>query len=111
MSNTLQDRVTYLDIFPVKVITEDETIQTSALLDSESDRIFCKARLIHKLNLHGSPVKMSIQTMPPCNPHVMDCSLVQLQVSSINDDYCKTLNEVVVVDSIPVAPSFVPMKK
>ena len=111
MSNTLQGRGTYLDIVPVKVFTKDETIQTYALLDSGSDRSFCEARLIRELNVRGSPVKMSIQTMSPSNPHVMDCSLVQLQVSSMNDDHCMSLNEVVVVDSILVAPSFVPVEK
>ena len=54
---------------------------------------------------------MSIQTMLSSNPHVMDCSLVQLQVSSMNDVHCMSLNEVVVVDSISVAPSFVPVEQ
>ena len=111
MSNTLQGRGTYLDVVPVKVFTKDETIQTYALLDSGSDRSFCEARLIRELNIRGSPVKMSIQTMSPSNPHVMDCSLVQLQVPSMNDDHCMNLNEVVVVDSIRVAPSFVPVEQ
>ena len=54
---------------------------------------------------------MSVQTMSPSSPHVMDCSLVQLQVLSMNDDYCTSLNEVVIVDSILVAPLFVPMER
>ena len=54
---------------------------------------------------------MPTQTMTPSNPHVMVCSLVHLQVSSINDHYFLSLNEVIAVDSIAVAPSFVPMEK
>ena len=49
--------------------------------------------------------------MSPSNPHLMDYSLVQLQVSYMNDDHCMSLNEVVVVDSVPVAPSFVPVEQ
>ena len=51
MSNILQGGGAYLDIVPVKVSTKDETIQTYALLNSMSDRTFCEAHLIHKLNI------------------------------------------------------------
>ena len=74
------------------------------LLDSGSDRSFCEARLIRELNIRKSPVKMFKQTMSPSNPHAMDCSLVQLQVSSMNDDHCMSLNEVVVVDRFRLFP-------
>ena len=46
----------------------------------------------------------------PGTPHVMNTKIVSFNLSSLDYSYSVNLSEVVVVDSIPVAPSVVPSK-
>ena len=108
-SQTSNSRV-YLDIVPVKVVVEDSNIvvQTYALLDSGSDKTFCEKRLAEQFNLESSPVKLAMQTLTPGAPHVMNTKVVSFNLSSLDSSYSINLPEVVVVDSIPVAPTVIP---
>ena len=107
LTNSLNERGIYLDIVPVQVFGKDVTIQTYALLDSGSDRTFCKRRLVDELcsKFQKSPIRVSIQTMISKRGETLDGSVVSLNVGSLNREFFLTLSEVIVVDEIPVAPS------
>ena len=108
MSKLTQSSKVYLDIVPVKVKSDTGFILTYALLDSGSDRTFCEHRLTEELKLNDAPVKLAVQTLMPGIPCVLNTETVNLSLSSLNDNYGMDLSEVVVVDSIPVAPSHIP---
>ena len=101
-------RSVYLDIVPVKIVAGDTAVHTYALLDSGSDKTFCERRLADELSLRASPVKLAVQTMTPGNPHVLNTVVVSFNLSSLSNSYSTKLSEVVVVDSIPVAPLVAP---
>ena len=103
-------RSIYLDIVPVKIVAGDTTVHTYALLDSGSDRTFCERRLVDELSLRASPVKLAVQTMTPGNPHVLNTVVVSFNLSSLSNSYSTKL-EVVIVDSIPVAPPNIELSK
>ena len=79
-----------------------------ALLDSGSDKTFCERRLAEEFNLNDAPVKLAVKTVMPGIPCVLNTKTVNLSLSSLNDNYPMGLSEVVVVESIPVAPSHIP---
>ena len=108
LSKLTQSSKVYLDIVPVKVKSDTGFILTYALLDSGSDRTFCERRLAKELKLNDAPVKLAVQTLMPGIPCVLNTKTVNLSLSSLNDNYVMDLSEVVVVDSIPVAPSHIP---
>ena len=107
LSKLAQSSKIYLDIVPVKVKSDTGFILTYALLDSGSDRTFCEHRLAEELKL-DAPVKLAVQTLMPGIPCVLNTKTVNLSLSSLNDSYIMDLSEVVVVDSIPIAPSHIP---
>ena len=98
-----EKRGAYLGIVPIKVVSNDDAVETYALLDSGSDRTFCEKQLMKELGLTGSgvPQKISIQTMNG-NSETLASITLPLNVSAIDDDNVMTLTEVIVVDKIPV---------
>ena len=74
----------YLDIVPVKVSKGDVVIRTYALLDSGSDRIFCKRHLVEELGatLKASSVTLTVQTLLNTEPQVLESAQVDLEVAS-----------------------------
>ena len=93
---------------PIKIVAGDTAVHIYALLESGSDRTFCARRLADELSLRASRVKLAVQTIAPGNPQVLNTVLVSLNLSSLSNSYSTKLSEVVVVDSIPVAPLVLP---
>ena len=104
-----EKRGVYLDIVPIKVVSNDDAVETYALLDSGSDRTFCEKQLMEGLGLTGCgvPQNISIQTMNG-NSETLASMTLPLNVSALDDDNVMTLTEVIVVDKIPVEPNHVP---
>ena len=98
----------YLDVIPVKVNSNGKSICTYALLDTGSERTFCEQRLVDEMNPCNSHVKLAIQTLSTGDPHVLDTIAVSFSISSLDDSYSMNLADVVVVESIPVAPTVMP---
>ena len=99
----------YLDIVPVKVVKDSNVVYTYALLDTGSDRSFCEQRLADALKLRqDKQFRLSIQTMTSVNPTYVESSSVSLDICSLNNENKMELSTVVVVDSIPVAPTISP---
>ena len=87
----------------------DVVIRTYALLDSGSDRTFCKRHLVDKLGatLQGSSVTFSVQTLLNTEPHVLESAQVDLEMASLDESFSLNLTDTVVVNSIPVMPSVI----
>ena len=98
----------YLDVIPVKVNNNGKSICTYALLDTGSERTFCEQRLVDEMNPCNSHVKLAIQTLSTGYPHILDTIAVSFSISSLDDSYSMNLADVVVVESIPVAPTVMP---
>ena len=111
-TRSYEKRGAYLDIVPIKVVSNDDAVETYALLDSGSDRTFCEKQLMEELGLTGCgvPQKISIQTMNG-NSETLASMTLPLNVSALDDDNVMTLTEVIVVDKIPVEPNHVPNER
>ena len=104
-----EKRGAYLDIVPIKVVSNDDAVEMYALLDSGSDKTFCEKQLMEELGLTGCgvPQKISIQTING-NTETLASMTLFLNVSALDHDNAMTLTEVIVVDEIPVEPNHVP---
>ena len=99
----------YLDIVPAKVVKDSNVVYTYSLLDTGSDRSFCERHLADALKLkQDKHFRFSIQTISSVNPTYMESSSVSLDICSLNNENKMELSTVVVVDSIPVAPTISP---
>ena len=99
----------YLDIVPVNVSCNGRTVATYALLDSGSDRSFCKRQLITELNVEpSSQCKIALQTLSSDRPKMVETRVVSLDLFPLEGGTCMTLNNVIVLDKIPVQPSPIP---
>ena len=109
-TKSLNKQGIYLGTVPIQVFGKAVTIQTYALLNSGSDRIFCERRFVDRLcqKLQKSPLGVSIQIMISKGVETVDSSVVSLNVGSFDREFTLTLSEVIVVDEIPVAPSVTP---
>ena len=95
----------YLDIVPVRVKVKDDAVFTYALLDSGSGKTFCEREIVNELGLNNCPINLAVQTLSPGNLLVLGTIAVFLSISSLDNSYSLDLSKVVVIDSLPVAPS------
>ena len=94
---------------PVKAVKDSNVVYTYALLDTGSDRSFCERCLADPLELkQDKHFRLSIQTMTSVNSTYMESSWVSLDICSLNNENKMELSTVIVVDSIPVAPTISP---
>ena len=94
---------------PVKVVKDSNVVYTYALLDTASDRSFCERPLADAFELkQDKHFSLSIETMTSVNPTYMESSSVSSDICFLNNENKMELSTVVVVDSIPVAPTISP---
>ena len=87
----------YMPTVPVVI---NGTFPTFALLDTGSSTTFCSRRLINQLKLQGANISFKLRTL---NGSKNSCSeVVEFQMSSKDGIQCLYMNNVLVVDSIPV---------
>ena len=86
---------------PTVPVVIDDIFHTFALLDSGSSTTFCTRRLMDELKLQGSKTTYQLQTLHGLNNGCTEA--VNLHMSSTDGSKCLDLNNVLVVDEIPVA--------
>ena len=90
----------YMPTVPVVI---NGIFHTYALLDTGSSTTFCSKRLINQLKLQGTKISYKLRTL---NDSKNSCSdVVEFQMSSEDGTKCLYMNNVLVVDSIPVENS------
>ena len=90
----------YMPTVPVVI---NGIFHTYALLDTGSSSTFCSKRLINQLKLQGTKISYKLRTL---NDSKNSCSdVVEFQMSSEDGTKCLYMNNVLVVDSIPVENS------
>ena len=96
---------TALAIVPVRVKTKGGSafVETYAFLDSGSNTSFCTEALQNQLNVSGSSTNLSLTTIQGENTPVQ-CSLVSLVVSDLNDMNHVDLPMVYSRPSLPISP-------
>ena len=95
--------MTGLSVVPVRVRAKgkSETIETYAFLDSESNTSFCTEVLLEKLKEQGKKTKLSLTTMHGEGAPVQ-CSVVELEVSDLDNRTRVKLSKVYSTQSLPV---------
>ena len=93
-----------LSIVPVKVKAKGQgkNVLTYAFLDSGSNTSFCTDDLLRKLGVKGEKANLSLTTMQTVNEPI-ECSLVNLEVSDLNDSITVDLPMVYSRPSLPVS--------
>ena len=90
----------YMPTVPVVI---NGIFHTYALLDTGSSSTFCSKRLLNQLKLQGTKISYKLRTL---NDSKNSCSdVVEFQMSSEDGTKCLYMNNVLVVDSIPVENS------
>ena len=94
---------TGLSVVPVRVRAKgrSETIETYAFLDSGSNTSFCTEVLLEKLKEQGKKTKLSLTTMHGEGAPVQ-CSVVELEVSDLDNRSRVELSKVYSTQSLPV---------
>ena len=88
---------------PTVPVVINGIFHTYALLDTGSSTTFCSKRLINQLKLQGTKISYKLRTL---NDSKNSCSdVVEFQMSSEDGTKCLYMNNVLVVDSIPVENS------
>ena len=88
---------------PTVPVVINGIFHTYALLDTGSSTTFCSKRLINQLKLQGTKISYKLRTL---NDSKNICSdVVEFQMSSEDGTKCLYMNNVLVVDSIPVENS------
>ena len=90
---------TYMPTVPVVI---DGTLNTFALLDTGSSTTFCSRRLMDKLKLQGTRTSYKLQTLHGSNKQSSEA--VSFSISSKNGTTSLNMDNVLVVDKIPVDP-------
>ena len=90
---------TYMPTVPVVI---DGTLNTFALLDTGSSTTFCSRRLMDKLKLQGTRTSYKLQTLHGSNKQSSET--VNFSISSRNGTTSLNMDNVLVVDEIPVGP-------
>ena len=93
-------------LMPTVPVVIDGTCHTFALLDSGSSTTFCSKRLMNQLKLQGSKTTYELQTLHGSKKQCTE--VVSLHMSSTDGLKCLDMNNVVVVDNIPVERSHLP---
>ena len=93
-------------LMPTVPVVVDGTYHTFALLDSGSSTTFCSKRLMNELKLQGSKTTYELQTLHGSKKQCTE--VVSLHMSSTDGLKCLDMNNVVVVDDIPVERSHLP---
>ena len=85
---------------PTLPVTINGTFRTFALLDTGSSTTFCTRRLMDKLKLQGTKLSYQLQTL---HGSMDNCSeVVHFEMSSEDGTESLSMNNVLVVDTIPV---------
>ena len=87
----------YMPTVPVVI---NDTLETFALLDTGSNASFCSRNLMNSLKLQGSNTSYQLKTLHGSNTHCSE--IVDIQVLSRNGTASLKMNNVFVVDKIPV---------
>ena len=85
---------------PTVPVIINRTFQTSALLDTGSSTSFCTRRLMNILKLQGANISYQLKTLHGTNNHCSEA--INLHVSSRNGAASLEMNNVLVVEEIPV---------
>ncbi|XP_068675732.1 uncharacterized protein [Montipora foliosa] len=95
---------TGLAIVPVYVQAKggQPVVETYAFLDSGSNTSFCTESLLEKLNIKGKKTKLTLTTLKGEEDPV-ECSLVSLQISDLNQQNIVELPEVYSRSRLPIA--------
>ena len=96
-ANSYGDRNVYMPIIPVII---NDTFHTHALLDTGSTNSFCSRRLANELNVTGTKISYQLQTLHGCSDRQSE--VVKLKMSSIDGKESLNMNNVLLVDEIPV---------
>ena len=96
-SNSYGDRNVYMSIIPV---ISNDTFHTHALLDTGSTNSFCSRRLANELNVTGTKISYQLQTLHRCSDRQSE--VVELKMSSVDGKESLNINNVLLVDEIPV---------
>ena len=94
---------TSLDVIPLKVKNNGKFV-CIYVQNIGSERRFCELRIVDEMDLCNSHVKLAIQTLSTNDPHAFDTIAVSFSISSSDDSFLINLANVVVVDSILLAP-------
>ena len=94
---TCETSNTYIPTVPVLI---NDTLQTFALLDTGSSASFCSKRLIKKMKLQCTNTSYKLRTLHGTNNNFSE--IVNLRVSSRDGLSSLEMNNVIVVDEIPV---------
>ena len=86
---------------PTVPVIIDGTFQTSALLDTGSSVSFCSKRLMNELKLQGATMSCQLRTVHGTDNHCG--TFLNLQVTSQDGAGSLQMNNVLVVDEIPMA--------
>ena len=87
----------YMPTVPVVI---NNTLETFALLDTGSNASFCSRHLMNSLKLQGSNTSYQLKTLHGSNTHCSE--IVEIQVLSRDGTASLKMNNVFVVDKIPV---------
>ena len=87
----------YMPTVPVVI---NDTLETFALLDTGSNASFCSRHLMNSLKLQGSNRSYQLKTLHGSNTHCSE--IVEIQVVSRDGTASLKMNNVFVVDKIPV---------
>ena len=98
----------YYMIFPVKVKYGNKIATTNAILDSGSDRTYCKKQLAIQLGAIGSYEVLHVQTASLDSPTKLTGMLISLSVTSLASEKEVKLNDVLTKDTIPLSAIALP---
>ena len=107
-------QTSYFMTLPVRVSSKDKDILTYALLDSGSQRTFCKRDLASELGAQGPRQILSLQTLSSgsCSHDTVEGELVSLSVQGFDSDSESfQLEDVFTVESIPARAAQMPDKE
>ncbi|KAL9989490.1 hypothetical protein ACROYT_G004049 [Oculina patagonica] len=101
--STASTSVTGLAIVPVRVKAKGQrrVVETYAFLDSGSNTSFCTETLLEKLNFKGTRTKLSLTTLQG-ESEPIECSLVSLEASDLNESNKVPLPLVYSRSSLPI---------
>ncbi|XP_078357279.1 uncharacterized protein LOC144642164 [Oculina patagonica] len=101
--STASTSVTGLAIVPVRVKAKGQrrVVETYAFLDSGSNTSFCTETLLEKLNFKGTRTKLSLTTLQG-ESEPIECSLVSLEASDLNESNKVQLPMVYSRSSLPI---------
>ena len=104
-ASTCSSSVTALAIVPVRVKEKGGSafVETYKFFDSASNTSFCTEALQNQLNVSGSSTNLSLTTIQGENTPVQ-CSMVSLEVSDLNNMNHVDLPMVYSIPSLPISP-------